>query len=52
VEVITKPLPLHPFWPLQSFCALLQEPWPLHELAPTHFTLGALAPLEGDAAAS
>src|SRR6202030_1938379 len=34
--VITKPLPLQPFWPLQSFCALLQELWPLHEFAPTH----------------
>jgi hypothetical protein len=39
---------------LQSFCALLHELWPLQELAPTHFTLAAIAPdpLDGAAAGS
>src|ERR1700674_1137593 len=42
-EVMTKLWPLQAFLPLQWFCALLQEPWPLHALAPAHFTLGACA---------
>jgi hypothetical protein len=28
---------------LQSFCVLLQEPWPLQEFPPTHFVLAACA---------
>jgi hypothetical protein len=39
LEVLTKPLPLHAFWPLQSFCALLQALCPLQELAPMHLTV-------------
>jgi hypothetical protein len=46
LEVITKPLPLQAFWPLQLFCALLQELWPLQEFAPTHFTLAPCDALE------
>lgn len=38
VEVVTNPLPLQAFFPLQSFCALLQELLPLQSLAARHFT--------------
>src|SRR5947207_11086047 len=33
------PWPLQPFWPLQALFALLHEPWPLHSLMPSHFTV-------------
>src|SRR6266446_6244592 len=32
------PCSLHPFWPLQALLALLQPPWPLHSLMPSHIT--------------
>src|SRR5689334_6935266 len=38
-----QPLPLQPFWPLQSLSAPLQEPLPLQELMPAHFTPFAAA---------
>src|SRR5713101_6428931 len=41
-EVSTQPLPLHEFWPLQSWPPPLQAPWPLQSLAPTHWTFAAL----------
>jgi hypothetical protein len=38
LEVITKPLPLQAFWPLQLLCALLHALCPLHEFPPVHLT--------------
>jgi hypothetical protein len=35
---ITKPLPLHEFWPLHELVAVLQVPWPLQEFTPKHWT--------------
>src|SRR5262245_56481409 len=35
---IVQPLPLQPFWPLQSLSAPLQAPLPLQALMPAHFT--------------
>jgi hypothetical protein len=43
-----KPLPLHAFWPLQSFWADLHAPWPLQAFAPTHLTLALCAVLALD----
>src|SRR4051812_19331055 len=33
-----KPAPLHAFWPLQEFLAVLQADWPLQAFTPSHFT--------------
>jgi hypothetical protein len=41
--VVTQPLPLHEFWPMQLLLADLHELWPLQLLPPTHFTLPWLA---------
>lgn len=41
-EIETQPLPLQAFMPLQPWPACAHEPWPLHELTPTHLTLAVL----------
>ena len=38
-----NPCPLHALRPLQLLLAVLQELWPLHELAPIHLPLWLLA---------
>ena len=43
LPVLTKPLPLQAFWPLQEFAALLQALWPLQALAPLHTTCAEAA---------
>jgi hypothetical protein len=37
--LMTKPWPLHAFWPLQDDVPLLQALWPLQAFPPSHFTV-------------
>jgi len=39
--VSIQPFPWHPFCPAQALVALMQEPLPLHELHPEHFTFAS-----------
>src|SRR5216684_5250438 len=41
LEVVTQPLPLQEFWPLQLLLALLHELCPLQLLPPTHLSCAA-----------
>lgn len=42
---LTKPVPLHSFWPAQALLAVLQSLRPLHAFAPWHITFAEVAPL-------